>query len=234
MAKTNWGDVAAQALLSAIPAIEQSRTISRQRDAAMQGMLAQEQHQRRADQRVMQELQARAASNPEQQRAEANEGYAQAIARARANAGAPGTPGASRRYNEDAAAVEGENAGFARHIAGLLSSIDAPARQRELEAQSQQRAGVDLDRIRRDSAADDWLMRFRQQNRTANPWAPLISALGSAALQGRSGGRGGDENEAATQLQPIELDPQIVRRRAPRPSVWDQLAPMPKFNPFGG
>jgi hypothetical protein len=72
--------------------------------------------------------------------------------------------------------------------ANLLSSIDAPGVQRQAEAANLSDYGGAVNELKRQSAADDFLMQMRARDIRPNPW---ISAVGDmASAYARTGGAG--------------------------------------------
>lgn len=222
-----WQSALAQGIVSLGPLLDQRRTLRRQQAATERGLRDQQARQQEADARVMQELASLSRSTPDDERAAANEAFMLALQRARANAGVPGVPGASRRYTMDARLADQTGFGYGRQLADLMSRIDAPLLQRRGERESFARAGSDLRGIARDSDMDDWLMRFRLRNRQPNPWAPLLSALGGAVIEGLGGRSSVDDG-----LTEIDLSTLPGPRTMP-PRIHELLRPMPSFERRG-
>lgn len=215
-----WQSALAQGLVSLGPVLDQRRTLRRQQDAARQGLLDQQRHQRDADARVLQQVGDLQRSGPEDERAAANEAFMLALRRARQNAGVPAVPGASDAFTMDVRHADQGVMGYGRQLADLMAQIDAPLRQRRGEREGMARTAVDIGGIQRDSAADDWLMRFRMANRQGNPWAPLIAAIGGAMVEGL----GTRPPRVVPEIDVETLAPQLPPATRP-PSIWDQILP---------
>jgi len=75
--------------------------------------------------------------------------------------------------------------------AGLLSSIDAPAVQRQAEAAQQLQYGTDINAIKHQSSALDFLNQMKLRGIRANPWLTAVSQAAGGASGAFAGGAGG-------------------------------------------
>lgn len=83
---------------------------------------------------------------------------------------------------------------YSNKLAGLMSRIDAPALQRQREAQESAQFGSNLGLLSRNAQADDFLAQLKLRGITRNPW---IDA-GSQLVGGLAGGLASGAGSAAT------------------------------------
>ena len=142
------------------------------------GIKRQRQRQRDADARVNQELDTRAASNPDDERQQAMAQFMEQLKRARGPAGGTGdVPTASDRYEADAAGAKAGIQNFGTRRADIASRISAPIRQRTGENISSGRTGADVGLIGRKARGDDYVTQLKASSITEDPW---LKALGIA------------------------------------------------------
>jgi hypothetical protein len=81
--------------------------------------------------------------------------------------------------------------------AGLLSSIDAPGVQRQAEAANLSEYGGAVNELKRQSAADDFLMQMRARDIRPNPWLTAVGDMAGAYAKTGGAGFGGSGAAAA-------------------------------------
>lgn len=74
--------------------------------------------------------------------------------------------------------------------ANLLSAIDAPAIQRQAEAANLSRYGTQLNDLKRQSSAAEFLSQMRLQSIRPNPWLSAVATGARAYGMARAGGAG--------------------------------------------
>jgi hypothetical protein len=193
-----WQQILAQGLTSALPMIEQQRTLRRQQDETERGLRQQQMRQDEADRRINTQVVDVTKSTPDAEIAASNEAYMGAIRRARSQTDGSTPPilGASDRYEQDVARAGSETQGYGQRVADMFSRIDAPGMQRRREGEEMARTRTDVNRIGRDASADDFLMRLRLNNTRENPWVAILSKIGSELVGnvgGKKKGSGGQE-----------------------------------------
>lgn len=150
------------------------------------------QDQRKIDQRTQKLLAEAQASNPEAEKASALASYVDQLQRN--NAGGAinqGAGGFSKAYREDAADAALGLGDYGQQMAGLLSRMDAPTRQRQNEGVLFNNAATDIGLLKRNSAGQDYLDQLRLQSIRRNPWldaaANAMVGYGTAAAGGGGG-----------------------------------------------
>lgn len=189
------------------------QTLKDQDNVAAQGLLAQGQRQKQADQRVSQEVNALDASSPEASRKAATDNFLTALKQNQQQARGGKTVGAvSGQYDADSAAAGNAVDQFGRSQADVLGRINAPGLQRQDEAQGRARLGSDLGLIGRNSQADAFLTDLRSRSIQANPWinAGATLAGGVASGMASTGGATG-----SSPVKPVTLTGDLTRRYVP-------------------
>ena len=157
------------------------------------GIKRQRQRQSEADARVNQELDARAASNPDDERKASMEQFMAQLKRARGPAGGTGdVPTASNRYEADSAGAKAGIQNFGMRRADTASRIAAPIRQRTGESISGGRTGADVGLIGRKARGDDYVTQLKASSITEDPWLKALGiALRAAGMAYGVGGAAG-------------------------------------------
>jgi hypothetical protein len=170
----------------------------RQQDrAAAQGIIEQSALQRQAQSRVDQNIQQLAASNPDAERAKANQDFISALQASKLTKGGAGLeagPGAtSQRFAEDVGGAQKAAGAENVALAGNLARIDAPTFQRLREGQAAAATASDLGLLTGQSQAQDYLNRLRIGQITANPWlnggGQMLASFGNAMAARAPGGK---------------------------------------------
>lgn len=205
-AEAIWIPLAMSALGAGINYTEQ-RKVAKRQDNILAGQIQQNSaRQAEADRAVSDTLRNAAASTSEDSRGSAAAQYLDQVRAAQAGAtrglGQVGAvSGAYQQAANDAALGVGD---YAAQTANLMARIDAPAQQRQQEAQSSDRLRSELGLIGRKAAGDDYLAQLRLRNVRANPWAGVAAQLMGGAAQGMAGrtaGTGGMSGAAAGSTQ---------------------------------
>jgi len=184
-----WIPLAMTALGAGVNYNEQRKTAKRQ-DNILAGQIQQNSaRQAEADRAVSDTLRTAATSSGEDSRQGAAAQYLDQVRAAQAGAtrglGQVGAvSGAYQQAANDAALGVGD---YASQTANLMARIDAPAQQRQQEAQSSDRLRSNLGLIGRKAAGDDYLAQLRLRNVRPNPWAGVAAQLMSGAAQGMAG-----------------------------------------------
>jgi len=184
-----WIPLAMTALGAGVNYNEQRKTAKRQ-DNILAGQIQQNSaRQAEADRAVSDTLRTAATSSGEESRQGAAAQYLDQVRAAQAGAtrglGQVGAvSGAYQQAANDAALGVGD---YASQTANLMARIDAPAQQRQQEAQSSDRLRSNLGLIGRKAAGDDYLAQLRLRNVRPNPWAGVAAQLMSGAAQGMAG-----------------------------------------------
>lgn len=177
--------------LSAGASAYNTREVAKDQDqAAAAGIKLQAQHQREADDRVSQEVSAMEQSSPEASRKQATDAFLGQLRRTRGQAVAGGPAGASDRYQQDLQTASGDVQNFGTQVAGTLARINAPALQRQGEAQGFARLSTDLGTIGRNAGGDAFLNQLRLNSIRRNPWIDAGAEIGTGVAGGMAQNQG--------------------------------------------
>lgn len=201
-----WIPAVLAAAGGAAQAVNTRNVAKRQDNQAAAGIRQQAETQRGINARINQTLQQTAAANPDEVRSTVQDQYLrQAQAKlGQARAGLVGDTGLSSAYNEAANTAGGKVADFATSTAGLLARMDAPGVQRQQEGMRFGNLGMDLDAVRGNVQADQFLNQLRMQGIRRNPWLDAAGAAlsgagaGMASRAGSTGGYGAGYSAANT------------------------------------
>ncbi len=173
--------------------VNNQAALRRQDRQAAEGIRRQGEIQRGANERVGAQIEDIATSTGETERAQALEGFLDAlrVADSTTTGALPTVPGANQRFAEsveaNTAALRGE--GEAR--AGRLARIDAPRFQRIREQGRVGRTASDLGELGRQSRAEDFLTQLRvaseQPNEFINALGSIMQGAGSVIALGGGG-----------------------------------------------
>jgi hypothetical protein len=178
----------AMAAAAAGTAYNTSRTARRQDSAAADSIRNQSRIQRRADERVDQEVQELEGSTAADERQQRLGEYMQTLRAGEGGLTAGLTPAiGSDAFRADSATAAGEVKDYAAKNAGLMSRIDAAQMQRQGEGFGYGRLATDIGMIGRESRGQDFMDQLRMRSIVRNPW---IDA-GAQVLGGMAGGMGG-------------------------------------------
>jgi hypothetical protein len=166
---------------------KQSHDVAKQQDQeAAAGIRLQGATQAEANNQVNAQIDELAKSNANADREAANADFMTQLQRSRgvAQASTANIPGASARYAGDVASADLASQATGAKVADLMARINAPSLQRQREALTGQRTGVNLEVLQRRSAGDDFLRQLRQRSIHANPWVSAGASLLSGAGAG--------------------------------------------------
>jgi hypothetical protein len=169
------------------------KTADKRDDIALAGLKKQGAHQRDADARITQELNAMEASTPEDERKASLDQYLTQLRSAKASAhGAAGGPGGSR-FKDDSRTAKAGIDNFGQRVAGTVSRIGAAGKQRQGERISAGRTAADVGLIGRNSSGDAAVNRMKMDAVQLNPWLQALGiALKAAGVgMGAAGAAGG-------------------------------------------
>lgn len=168
----------------------QNKTLRKQDQAAADQISQQARTQQEADAQVRNMIREQEQSGPEQHQADAMQQYMDTARRGQdEQTSALGGPGVSR-FADDAAAAAAGISEYVGNTADIFSRIDAPSRQRELEARRYGRLGTDLGVLMDRSAGDRYLGDIRMRSIRSNPWLDVLGQTLTGAASGM-GGMGG-------------------------------------------
>lgn len=170
----------------------QRRTAKKQDNALASRLRGQAQRQREADAKVQQIIADQAASTPDDERLTASRNYQQALrqARGQAEGGLVPMSGASDAFKESGRQAAAGIGDYGERLAGLLSTIDAPAMQRRNEGLALNRRAGELDILSRFDQGNTWLDDLRLRAIRRNPWVDAFSQVAAGASRGMSMGSG--------------------------------------------
>lgn len=180
------------------------KTAHRQDQQMAEGVRQQSKRQQEANAKVNELIQKTKGSNAEGDKTAALQQYMQqlGVSRGGAEAGLGDVSGASGAFANATNDARSGVADYGSQVAGLMSRIDAPMRQRDRENDWRNNFGSELDRIKRFSAGDDFLNNLKLNNIKRNPWldvaSSVIGAAGSAAAGGYGGGTSADVGNGFT------------------------------------
>jgi TolA-binding protein len=174
-----------------------NKTLHRQDQQAAQGIRQQSKRQQEANAKVNELIQKTKGSNAEGDKTAALQQYMQqlGVSRGGAEAGLGDVSGASGAFANATNDARSGVADYGSQVAGLMSRIDAPMRQRDRENDWRNNFSSDIERIKRFSAGDDFLNKLKLNKIQRNPWldvaSSVIGAAGSGLASGYSGGSAG-------------------------------------------
>jgi len=170
------------------------KTAQRQDNQMAAQLRQQGKRQHDADAKVNELITKTAGSNPDSEKADILGKYMAQMQATGGNAtqGLGQVGAVSDAYTKsanDAALGIGD---YGKHVAGLLSRMDAPGMQRTGEALDAARFESDLNRIKRFSAGDDFLAKLKFDQIRRNPYLDLASGLmgGASSAMGAGAGAG--------------------------------------------
>lgn len=154
--------------------------LGRQSKQAAEGVRRQGKIQREAGGRVNEQIADIAGSTGEPERAEALEGFLNALRTSQASTEGALDPiaAANPRFAEQVAGGRARIARTGTERAGRLARIDAPLRQRQREAGDIGRTTVDLTGLSRESDAEDFLTRLRIASEQPNAFIEALAGVG--------------------------------------------------------
>lgn len=168
-----------------------NRTASKQDAAQTDAIRNQGRIQKRADERVNQEVSELEQSRSEDERAQRMTDYMGALSKGRDKmlAGLNPTIG-SDTFKADSVKAAGQVEQYAGDNAGLMARIDAPGMQRQGEAFGFGRLGTDINMLARESSGQNFIDQLRASRIRRNPW---LDAAGQVigGIGGAYGGGGG-------------------------------------------
>lgn len=167
------------------------QTAKRQDNAAADSIRNQSRIQRRADERVNEEVGELEASTSADERASRMGQYMETLRKGKGQleAGLTGNIG-SDTFRADAARAAGDVQAYAGDNASLMSRMDAPGLQRQGEAFGYGNLGTDLDLIQRQSQGQSFMDDLRMRSIRRNPWIDAASSFAGRAAGVMAGGGG--------------------------------------------
>ena len=176
------------------------KTAQRQDDAMAAQLRQQGKRQQDADAKVNELIAKTAASNPDAEKNDILGKYMQQMQVTGGNAtnGLAQVGATSDAYKQSANNAALGIGDYGKHVAGLLSRMDAPAMQRNDERLDAARFESDLNRIKRFSAGDDFLAKLKYDQIRRNPYLDLASGLMSGAAGAMGGGWGTGSTQGAS------------------------------------
>jgi hypothetical protein len=176
-----WIPAALAAAGTGVDMYNTKRTTDRRDDIALAGLKKQGVHQRNADARITQELDAMEASSPEDERKASLDQYLTQLRSARATAQGPqGGPGGGR-FKEDSRTAKAGIDNFGQRVAGTVSRIGAAGKQRQGERVSAGRMAADVGGIGRNASGDAAVNRMKIDSVQLDPWLQGLGAVLKAA-----------------------------------------------------
>jgi hypothetical protein len=210
MASPGWG-AALQAGGSALNAFNAWNTGSDVDKAVALSLKNRGRIQDKIDTRAFDEVDTLRGSTPDAERTKAMGEFMSQFAAAQGNfAGDAGAPAGGARAQEmarDNAASLGQ---YGRREADVTSRIVAPARQRLNESLSMDRAGTDIDLLRRRMAGQSFMDQLRIDRKSRqNPWLELAAGIMGGAGQAMSMGAGSGGDFTAPEFT-FDVDPRSI------------------------
>jgi hypothetical protein len=189
----SWVAVGA-AVVAAAAGYENNRQVAHRQDSELAAQLRQQAGlQQQENAQANQLIQKAAQSTPDAARSSLLDQFQQQLRATQGNATRPlaqvgNVSGAYTKAANDAALGVSN---YGNTNAGLLAAIDAPGLQRQAEAANLERFGSQLNEVKRQSAADQFLSQMRLQGIRPNPWLTAVQegarAYGTAAAGGDYG-----------------------------------------------
>lgn len=170
---------------------------------ALQSLQQTGERQRRADQVTNQMLSEMAESTPDAERTGTLRGFLEQLNRAspRAQEGVRGAGGESEAFRQDAASAALGIEQSGREYADRASRLDAPALQRQREANTRFDRAMDIGMIGREQEGADRQTDLRLRGIRSNPWLQALAAAASAygsSYQPAAGATYGQAQDAAS------------------------------------
>lgn len=184
-----WVPLVASALAGGATYVN-SRNVARRQDQTLAADIRNSaRKQREATGEVNRTIEETRASSPEGEKAAALKNYLQQLASAQPQADMSFAPvtGASDAYKGAAADASLGVTNYGKDLAGLMSRIDAPQKQRVREGNARDNLAAAIDRIKRFAEGDHAISQIKLQGIRRNP---LLDAFASAA-QGYAGASAG-------------------------------------------
>lgn len=197
--------LAASAGGAGLQGYSQSQALKKKDEETARGIMRSQDLQRQGNARVNQEIAKVKASNPDAERATAQNEYITALQKAGLTNGgtALATPvgAVSDRFAQDVSSARAASGADARGLAGTLARIDAPTLQRTREAQGRANTASDLEELGRQANADQFLTQLRTSAIQPNP---LLSGVGQ--------GLSAFGTAFAGRAPPVKAVPRVVPR----------------------
>lgn len=183
----SWWAVGAAVAAAVVQQYNTAQTEKKRNRATVASIQEQQRNQREANKATQENLDKLAQSTPEDEyQGRANDIRTQLRQKqAMALAGIQNT-GGGEAVTEMAAAARPQAVGYGDDINRWISGIDAPMLQRQGEAWDRQNVENRLNRLRRDSAQEDALLRLKLAGIRENPWLNILSQ-GLSAYAGAKG-----------------------------------------------
>lgn len=173
---------------SAIDSYQKGKQADGIRAEQIAGIENQRKVQRMADASINRHISGLGASSPNAERTNAAGQYLGAIRANKENVMPRSGVMGSSRFREDEAAARSGTAGFGTKIADLLSRINAPALQRQREAEQFAALSTDVSAARRNSDREQYLTQLRTQAIPGVSGAgSFVSGIGSGLAGMKSG-----------------------------------------------
>lgn len=190
-----WVAVGIALAAAAASAYNTQRTARRQDQQIAAGIREKSKVQRRADQKIQEELDRLQQSTPQAEQQGAVQQYRDALRGTQQNAQAgQALSGLSAEYDAATGAAQQRTGGYLSEVIDSLSRVDAAGLQRQREGISAGNLGTDLRVLGREGEGIDFLANMRARGVRRNPY---IDAL-AAGLNAYAGGVGGASSGAAS------------------------------------
>lgn len=187
----SWA-ITAMLVSAALNQYNTNRTAKKQDRVAAEGIRKNERTRQEANARLNRTIDMTAKSRPDDERSNANQQYLDVVRQQLSRAqGGLNAQGVSDQYAELAAPAATGVADYGTVLSGLLSRMDAPALQRQGEANSFGDLGMDLSVLSGNVGQDDFLTRLKMNNVRRNPWLDLAAGVAQGYASGVSKGAGG-------------------------------------------
>ena len=225
-AEAAWVPAVIAAVSAGTTGYAQNQALKRQDREAAANILAQGAANREASQRVNKTVQELKTSTPDDAIAQRREAYTAALRKNQPgteSAALPTFSGASMRFAEDVGGARAASAASGAEDADIMARLDAPALQRQAEAQRAAGAASDISLISGRAGGQNALSQIRRAGIQVDPWLTAAGQIGSAYAGGLAAGGGSTIADGApgvpaatgNRIMPGEHDwlGQIMRQR---------------------
>lgn len=189
-----WVAVGIALAAAAASAYNTQRTARKQDQQIAAGIREKSKVQRRADQKIQEELDRLQQSNPQAERQGAVRQYQEALrgTQQQAQAG-QAIAGLSREYDQATGAAQTQTGNYLGQVIDALSRVDAAGLQRQREGISAGNLGTNLRLLSREAEGIDFLANLRAQGVRRSPYLDALAAglnayAGGAGSAGTTGG----------------------------------------------
>lgn len=191
-----WIPLAAAAIGGGVSYYNGQQLANKQDAQLAHGIQQQRARQGQVDEQTQALLSKFASSNPTADQDRARTQYRMQLGKNKgvANAGLTPVAGASKEYGTATQDAALGIADYGSMLSDLMARVDAPESQRRREGNMLADYGVNLDRVKRASAGDEFVNNMRLKSLHRNPWLDALAAAVKGAGSAYGSGFGGGDD----------------------------------------